>query len=288
MFGFQRTGDQFWAAADQRARGFLIGATAGRTTLNGEGLQHQDGHSHLLAASNPAVAAYNPSFAYEIAVFVRDGLERMVGGGEDVMYYLTTYNEPATQPAMPDGLDESHVVRGLYRYNTGAAEGPKVQLLTSGSTMPGVLEAQRLLADDWGVSADVWSAPGWVELHRDGVDADAFNRTHPDADERVPWVTEALADGEGPYIAVTDYQRAVPELIAPWVPGRYATLGTDGFGRSDTRANLRRAFGIDAASIVHAALSELADVGEVKRDAPGEAITTYGLNPEAAESYSGS
>jgi pyruvate dehydrogenase E1 component len=288
MFGFQRTGDLMWSAADQRAKGFLVGATAGRTTLNGEGLQHEDGHSPLLAASNPAVVTYDASFAYELAVIVEDGINRMLGAGgpagagEDVMYYLTVYNEPAVQPAMPDGLDESLIVKGLYRYRRGPEGGSqRAQLLASGSAMAAALLAQRLLADDWDVTADVWSAPGWVQLHRDGIDCDTFNRFHPDQQPRVPWVTQALRDAEGPVVAVTDYQKAVPGLIAPWVPGRYATLGTDGFGRSDTRPALRRLFRVDAPSIVVAVLADLAVTGDIKPETIAEAIQRYNLDPDA-------
>jgi pyruvate dehydrogenase E1 component len=286
MFGFQRTGDSIWSAADQRCRGFLIGATAGRTTLNGEGLQHQDGHSLLMAATNPAVEAYDPSFAYEIAVLTEDAVNRMLGGGEepddrgrsrDVMYYYTVYNEPVVQPAMPEGLDPDHVIRGIYRFAEADGGGAgRVQLLSSGSAMPAALEAQRLLAEDWDVAADVWSVPGWVGLHRDGVEVDEHNRLHPD-DRRRAVITEALADVEGPIVAVTDYQRAVPGLVAPWVPGRYATLGTDGFGRSDTRPALRAHFRIDARNIALASLLELADAGTIDAGVVPEARDRYEL-----------
>ena len=288
MFGFQRTADSIWSAADQRVRGFLMGATAGRTTLNGEGLQHEDGHSILMAATNPAVVTYDPSFAYEVAIIVRDGIERMLGtegdwstDERDVMYYLTVYNEPVVQPAMPEGLDESLVVKGLYRYaEFRDARSHRAQVLASGSAMPLALTAQQLLGADWDVAADVWSAPGWVGLHRDGVATDTWNLLHPGEDRRVPWVTQALSDSEGPFVAVTDYQRAVPQLIAPWVPGAYATLGTDGFGRSDTRPALRRFFRIDAEHIVVAVLSELAAAGEVKPETVAEAIERYGISRE--------
>jgi pyruvate dehydrogenase E1 component len=279
MFGFQRTGDVIWQAADQRARGFLLGATAGRTTLNGEGLQHEDGQSILLAASNPAVITYDPSFAFEIAAIAEDALERMLGEDpQDVMYYLTVYNEPVVQPAMPDGVDESDIVRGIYRYRK--AEGQhshRAQILTSGSTAPGALRAQQMLADDWDVAADLWSVPGWVQLHRNGLAVDQWNRMHPDDEPRTATVTDVLADVSGPFVAVTDYQKAVPLLIEPWVPGRMGVLGTDGFGRSDTRPALRRYFQIDAESIVVAVLSELAAVGEVKQETVTEALRRYDL-----------
>nr|WP_240732145.1 pyruvate dehydrogenase (acetyl-transferring), homodimeric type [Egibacter rhizosphaerae] len=293
MFGFQRTGDSLWQAGDQRARGFLAGATAGRTTLNGEGLQHEDGQSLLLAASNPAVEAYDPAFAYEISVLVEDGVNRMLGdegwedplarpNGRDVMYYLTMYNEPTVQPPMPEGLDELDIVRGVYRY----AEAPddathRVQLLASGSAMKMAREAVDLLRDDWEVGADLWSVPGWVPLHRDGVRADRWNRLHPHEERQVPTVERVFTDPPGPKIAVTDFQKAVPNLIAPWMPGRFVVLGTDGWGRSDTRELLRRHFQIDAPHIAVAALAELAEAGEVKTDTVAEAIDRYELDPEA-------
>jgi pyruvate dehydrogenase E1 component len=274
MFGFQRTGDSIWSAADQRSKGFLIGATAGRTTLNGEGLQHEDGHSILLAASNPGVVTYDPSFAFEIACVVEDGVNRMLGeAGEDVLYYLSVYNEPVPQPAMPDHVSEEDVVRGIYRYaKFEEGRSHRAQLLASGSAMTQAIEAQRLLGEDWDVAADLWSVPGWVGLHREALAASGHNLVHPEADPRVPVVTQVLEGAGGPFIAVTDYQRAVPGLIAPWIPGPYATLGTDGFGRSDTRPALRRLFRIDAAHIVVAVLSELAEAGEVKRETVTEAL----------------
>ena len=283
MFGFQRTGDSIWSAADQRARGFLMGATAGRTTLNGEGLQHEDGHSLLIAATNPAVDAYDASFAYEIAVIVEDGIRRMFGEEpEDVMYYLTVYNEPVVQPPMPEGLDEREILRGLYRYQRADPErSHRAHILASGSIMRPALEAAQLLASDWDVAADVWSAPGWVGLHRDGLDCDRWNGLHPTEKPRWPIVTEVLANVEGPVVGVSDYQQAVPGLIARWVPKPYGVLGTDGFGRSDTRAALRRHFRVDATSIAVAVLHELALGGEVKDETVAEAISRYDLDPEA-------
>jgi pyruvate dehydrogenase E1 component len=282
MFGFQRTGDLLWSAADQRARGFLLGATAGRTTLNGEGLQHQDGHSQLLAATNPACLPYDPSFAYEVATITGDGLSRMYGDEpEDVFYYLTVYNEPVVQPPMPDGVDESEIVAGLYRYAAEGEGSPTVQLVASGIAMSLALEAKQLLADDWGVAAAVWSAPGWALLRREALDCERWNRLHPTEDPRTPYVTRALSDVPGPVVAVTDFMAAVPDQIARWVPGQYAVLGTDGFGRSDTRDSLRRWYGIDAASIAVAVLAELAEAGEVKHDTVADAITHYGIDPES-------
>ena len=303
MFGFQRTGDAMWAAADQLTRGFLIGATAGRTTLNGEGLQHEDGHSLLLASTNTACISYDPAFAFEVAHIMRSGLQRMYGEstdhphGEDVFFYLTVYNEPISQPAQPEDLDVAGVLRGLYRYSRAlevtarpgtsgddddsdqrSPDGPpRVQLLTSGSAMPWSLEAQERLAREWGVAADVWSATSWTELRRDALACDAWNLEHPDESARVPYVTRMLAPTSGPVIAVTDYMRAVPDQIAPWVPGDWRSLGTDGFGRSDTRAALRRHFRVDAQSIVVAALSELAQRGEVKTATVSEALDSYQL-----------
>ena len=283
MFGFQRTADSIWQAADQRCRGFLIGATAGRTTLNGEGLQHQDGHSPLYALTNPAVEAYDPSFAYEIAVIAEQGINRMFGeDAEDVMYYLTVYNEPVSQPALPDGLDEQEILDGIYRYATFEEErSHRVQLLTSGSAMAATLKAQQMLGQDWDVAADIWSVPGWVQLHREGVSCTTTNRDHPTAEPKVPLMTRKLeASNGGPFIAVTDYQKALPGLVEPFVPGPLAILGTDGFGRSDTREALRRIFRIDAESIVVAALHQLALEGAIGTDVAAKAIDTYGIDPE--------
>jgi pyruvate dehydrogenase E1 component len=282
MFGFQRTGDLAWSAADQRCKGFLIGATAGRTTLNGEGLQHQDGHSPLLAATNPACVAYDPSFAFEIPAIVRNALERMYGErAEDVFYYLTVYNEPMVQPEMPEGLDESEIVRGLYRYRQ--SESPRAhraQLVASGSAMAAALRASELLAD-FDVAADVWSAPGWQRLRQEALECEEWNRLHPADEQRVPLVHRTFAEVDGPIVAVTDFMRAVPDQISRWVPRPYTILGTDGFGRSDTRPALRRHFKIDAESIVVAALQELAIAGDVKPEVVADAIKRYELDPEA-------
>ncbi|HEY4727697.1 MAG TPA: pyruvate dehydrogenase (acetyl-transferring), homodimeric type, partial [Actinomycetes bacterium] len=283
MFGFQRTGDSMWSAADQRCRGFLIGATAGRTTLNGEGLQHQDGHSALIATTNPACVTYDPSFAFEIPPIVEDALRRMYGPEpEDLFYYLTVYNEPFVQPPMPEGLDEQLIVQGLYRYQ--AAEGSqsvRAQIVTSGSAMPLALQAARLLAEDWDVAADVWSAPGWQRLRQDALDCEEWNRLHPTEDQRVPLVTRTFAEVEGPIVAVTDWMKLVPDQIARWVPRPYTILGTDGFGRSDTRPALRRHFKIDAENIAVAVLQELALAGELDREKVAEAIKRYDLDPDA-------
>jgi len=294
MFGFQRTGDSLWAAADQMARGFLVGATAGRTTLTGEGLQHNDGHSLLLAATNPAVLAYDPAFSFEIAHIVRDGLRRMYGvdspddagtlGGENVMYYLTVYNEPYVQPAEPADLDVEGVLRGIHRYATSARrDGPQVRLLASGVAVPWALQARDMLAEHWGVGAEVWSVTSWGELRRDGVEAERHNLVHPDEVRRVPYVTRALGGGGAPVVAVSDWMRAVPDLVRQWVPAPFTTLGTDGFGLSDTRPAVRRHFNVDAESITVAALISLADRGELDRSTATEAAAKYKIDdPRAA------
>ncbi|QHY95138.1 Pyruvate dehydrogenase E1 component [Streptomyces sp. S4.7] len=281
MFGWQRTGDQMWQLADQLGKGFIVGATAGRTTLTGEGLQHADGHSHLLAATNPASLNYDPAFAYEIAVIVKDGLRRMYGQaapGEDsdVFYYLTVYNEPMPQPAMPEGVEEG-IVKGLYRFKEGVpakADSPRLQLLASGTAIHWVLKAQELLAAEWGVTADVWSATSWGELRRDALEADeALLR----GELRTPYVTQALEGAPGPVLAVSDWMRQVPDQISQWVEQDYSSLGTDGFGLSDTREAARRHFGVDAHSITVAALAQLARRGEVPASAVKEARERYGL-----------
>ena len=290
MFGFQRTADSLWAAADQMTRGFLIGATAGRTTLNGEGLQHEDGQSHLIAATNPAAVSYDPAFAFEIGHIVRDGLRRMYGeDSENVFYYLTMYNEPIDQPAEPADLDVDGLLRGMYRYKpTSADRELRAQVLASGSAMPAALRAQELLADDWGVAADVWSVTSWVELHRDGLRTDDANLLDPASEPSQAYVTRLLGEAPGPVVAVSDYQRAVQELIRPWVPGDYATLGTDGFGLSDTRGALRRHFRVDAEAIAVRTLAELARRGEVKRESVKEAFDRYQLDdPRAADPGAG-
>jgi pyruvate dehydrogenase E1 component len=283
MFGFQRTADSIWSAADQRSRGFLIGATAGGTTLNGEGLQHQDRHSLLMAQSNPGIETYDPSFAFEIAVLVEHGLERMysdrfVEGGEDVVFYLTVYNEPVVQPAMPDHVDDQQVIDGLYRFKEAEAGTHPAHLLSSGTIINEALQAQRMLAEEWDVAADVWSAPGWNRLLRDGFAVESFNRTNPDDDPRTPLVTRILEGTEGPYVAVSDWMRATPFQIADWIPGPFAVLGTDGFGRSDTREALRRYHRIDACSIVYCVLAEQVKLGRLEGKVLNEAIERYDLD----------
>jgi pyruvate dehydrogenase E1 component len=287
MFGFQRTGDAFWAAADQMTRGFIIGATAGRTTLTGEGLQHADGHSPLLASTNPAVVTYDPAYGYEMGHIVRDGIERMYGehsdGGQagsadrNFMYYLTVYNEPITQPAEPENLDVEGVLKGIYRVSASDLEGPKAQILASGVSVPWALEAQRILADDWNVSADVWSVTSWNELRRDGLAAEEEAFLNPGQPARVPFVTKRLEGATGPVVAVSDYMKAVPDQIRQFVPNEFATLGADGFGFSDTRAAARRFFKNDTHSIVVKALQMLAARGDVEEGAPSYAMDRYKL-----------
>jgi pyruvate dehydrogenase E1 component len=280
MFGFQRTGDGFWAAADQMARGFVLGATAGRTTLTGEGLQHADGHSLLLAATNPAVISYDPAFAFEIAHIVESGLARMFGENpQNVYFYITIYNEPYVQPPEPDNFDPEGVLRGLYRYHTATdPHAHTAQILASGVAMPAALKAAQLLADQWDVATDVWSVTSWGELNRDGVRIERAKLRHPDQPADVPYVTQALANADGPVIAVSDWMRAVPEQIRPWVPGTYLTLGTDGFGFSDTRPAARRYFNTDAESQVVAVLEALARDGEIDPSIPITAARHYRIH----------
>src|SRR5688500_8120402 len=283
MFGFQRTGDSIWAMADQLARGFLIGATAGRTTLTGEGLQHADGHSPLLAATNPAVVHYDPAFAYEISHIMQSGLERMYGeDAEDVIFYLTVYNEPVEQPAEPEGVDVEGILRGLHRVSEGEGEGTRVQLLASGVAVPWVADAARMLAEEWGVQADTWSVTSWNELARDAVAAEEHNLLHPGEEKRTAYVADKLAGVDGPVIAVSDYMRAVPLQIARWVPADYRVLGADGFGFADTRPAARRFFHIDAQSVVVQALQALADAGEISVDKVTEAAARYRIDDPTA------
>jgi pyruvate dehydrogenase E1 component len=283
MFGFQRTGDAFWAASDQLVRGFVLGATAGRTTLNGEGLQHEDGHSHLLASTNPAVVAYDPAFGYELGHIFKDGLKRMYGpNSENIYYYLTVYNEPYMQPAEPEDLDVDGLLRGIYLLSPGKKKRKKTaQILASGVGVNWALKAQQLLQDDWGVSASVWSVTSWNELRRDGLAVDSHNLLHPNQKQSA-YITSKLAGSDGPVIAVSDFMRAVQDQIAPWVPNRFKSLGTDGFGLSDTRGVLRRHFKVDAESIVVATLAELAQSGDVKESLVSEAISKYRIDDVTA------
>jgi pyruvate dehydrogenase E1 component len=306
MFGFQRTGDQMWAMGDQMGRGFLLGATAGRTTLTGEGLQHNDGHSVLLASTNPACVAYDAAWAYELSYIMKDALRRMCGSspehpeGENIFYYLTVYNEPYLQPAEPAGYPggtealERGILSGLYRYadppqaeTAQASDRPRAQILASGVSLRLALEAQKLLAEDWGVAAEAWSATSWTELRREAMACDEWNMLNPDAQQRTPHVTSILSGHPGPVVAVSDWMRAVPDQIARWVPAPFASLGTDGWGFSDTRPAARRFFHVDAESIAVAVLSQLARLGEIKPDVVGQAITKYRLDVDVAAALSG-
>jgi pyruvate dehydrogenase E1 component len=280
MFGFQRTGDSFWAAADQMARGFVLGATAGRTTLTGEGLQHADGHSMLLASTNPAVVAYDPAFAYELAHIVESGLNRMFGKDpENVFFYITIYNEPYLQPAEPENLDVENLLRGMYRYRpAGQPRTSTAQILASGVAMPDALRAAEMLAQRWDVAADVWSVTSWNEMHRDGLEVEKAVLRHPDQPAQTPFVTRVLSRTTGPVVAVSDWMRAVPEQIRPWVPNTYVTLGTDGFGFSDTRPAARRYFNTDAESVVVAVLEALARDGEIDPSVPVAAAREYRID----------
>jgi len=281
MFGFQRTGDALWAAGDQMTRGFLVGATAGRTTLTGEGLQHADGHSPLLASTNAAVVHYDPAYGYEIRHIVRDGIQRMYGDdGRDpnVMYYLTVYNEPILQPAEPADLDVDGVLRGIYLLSPADGDGPKAQILASGVGVPWALEAQQLLAQDWGVRAAVWSVTSWNELRRDGLAAEEHAFLYPSEEPRVAYLTAKLQEADGPFVATTDYSHLLADQVRQWIPGEYATLGADGFGFSDTRAAARRHFKIDGPSTAVRVLQMLARRGAVPADAPARAIEQYRLH----------
>ncbi|HEX6149594.1 pyruvate dehydrogenase (acetyl-transferring), homodimeric type [Nocardioides sp.] len=285
MFGFQRTGDSIWAMADQLARGFLIGATAGRTTLTGEGLQHADGHSPLLAATNPAVVHYDPAFAYEVSHIMQSGLERMYGpDAENVIFYLTVYNEPVSQPAEPENVDVDGILKGLHRVSVGEGDGPRVQLLASGVGYPWAERAAQLLRDDWGVVADTWSVTSWNELARDAVACEKWNLLHPDQEPRTPYVTEKLRGASGPVVAVSDYMTAVPMQIARWVPADYRVLGADGFGFADTRPAARRFFNVDAESVVVQTLQALADAGQVPREQIAHAFHAYAIDDPTAVS----
>jgi pyruvate dehydrogenase E1 component len=285
MFGYQRVGDLVWAAADSRAKGFLLGATAGRTTLNGEGLQHEDGHSPLLFSAVPTCRVYDPAWAYEVAVIIHDGLKRMYQDQESCFYYLTLYNENYMQPPMPAGVEDG-IVKGLYLYaaaDAKAAKARRVQLLGSGVLLKDVLRAQQILAEKFEVAADVWSAPSYVQLRREAIEADRWNLMHPDQEERVPFVVSQLGPTEGPIVAVTDYMRAVPEMIAKWFPNRFLALGTDGFGRSDSRPALRRHFEVDAEHTAWASLVQLARSGKFPKKDLARAQKELGIDPNKVD-----
>jgi pyruvate dehydrogenase E1 component len=285
MFGFQRVGDLAWAAGDSRSRGFLLGGTAGRTTLNGEGLQHEDGHSHIQSSLIPNCVSYDPTFSYEVAVIVQDGLRRMIGEQEDVFYYITLMNENYEHPAMPEGVEEQ-ILKGMYLFRAADANGavgkktPRVQLLGSGTIFREVLAAADMLSSDFGVAADVWSVPSFTELRREGLDVDRWNRLHPNEEPKRSYVETILADRPGPVIASTDYIKAFADQIRPFIDRRYAVLGTDGFGRSDYRKALRRFFEVDRYFVALTALHALAQDGLVPKDRVAEAITKYDIDPE--------
>ena len=278
MFGFQRIGDLAWAAGDMQARGFLLGGTSGRTTLNGEGLQHEDGHSHILANTIPNCVSYDPTFAHEVAVIMHRGLKRMVEQQENVFYYITLLNENYAQPGLKAGTEEQ-IIKGMYLLDEGQGGALRVNLLGSGTIMRESIAAQKLLAEEWGVAANVWSCPSFNELTRDGQDADRWNLLHPTETPRVPFVTQQLQAHEGPVIASTDYMKNYAEQIRAFIPkGRdYKVLGTDGFGRSDFRSKLREHFEINRHYIVVAALKSLADEGKLPLTKVAEAIEKYKL-----------
>jgi pyruvate dehydrogenase E1 component len=283
MFGFQRVGDLCWAAGDSRAKGFLLGGTAGRTTLNGEGLQHEDGHSHLMAATIPNCITYDPTFGYELAVIIQDGLRRMYANGEDIYYYITVMNENYTHPAMPAGV-EPDILKGMYLFREAAVskkdKAPRVQLLGSGTILREVIAAAELLEQDFGVKADIWSATSFNELRREGIDVERWNMLHPAEPPRESHVQKCLKDRAGPVVAATDYMRNFADQIRPYVRGRYVVLGTDGFGRSDTRKNLRRFFEVDRHYVAVAALKALADEGTITIEKVAEAIDRYGIDTD--------
>ena len=288
MFGFQRVGDLIWSAADSRARGFLMGATAGRTTLEGEGLQHQDGHSLILASTVPACEAYDPAYAYELGALIKDGLRRMYGpesngGGEDIFYYLTIYNENYEMPTRPDHVSDEDIVSGLYQWADAPERTHKAAILFSGSAQGAAREAQAELAEHFDVGAELWSATSYKKLRENALSVERSNRTRTDGPPTLPDVTVKLANVGGPIVAVTDFMKMVPDQIARWVPGRFVPLGTDGFGRSDTREALRSFFEIDTPNVVVATLAALADEGRIDRSVVGEALTRYNLDPNAQD-----
>jgi len=282
MFGFQRVGDFFWAAGDMRARGFLLGGTAGRTTLAGEGLQHQDGHSQLVATTIPNCRAYDPTYAYELAVIIQDGMRRMYVENEGIFYYISVMNENYQQPALPAGV-EAGIIRGGYLLSSGAAGKLRATLLGSGTILRECIAARELLEKEFGVAADVFSITSFSELRREAIECDRWNLLHPASPPRVPYVRTLLAEREGPMVAATDYVRNVPDQIRPWVSRPYTTLGTDGFGRSDARAELRRHFEVDRNFITLAALKALADAGRIDRNIVIAAIGKLGIDPDKAD-----
>ena len=281
MFGFQRIGDLIWAAADMRAKGFLIGATAGRTTLNGEGLQHQDGHSLLNAIAFPTVRAYDPAFAYETAVIIFDGLRRLYQEGETAIYYITVENENYLMPSLPEGVADG-IVQGIYKLSTRdtKATAPRVQLLGSGAIVRSALDAQQLLADRYGIASDVWSVTSYSQLRREAQECQRWNMLHPTESPRKSFLERSIEGAEGPFIAASDFVRAVPEQLNPWIPGGLYALGTDGMGRSDTRENLRRHFEMDAHYVTLAALYRLYQTGQLAVEQVAAALRELEIDPE--------
>jgi pyruvate dehydrogenase E1 component len=280
MFGFQRIGDLAWAAGDSRARGFMLGGTAGRTTLNGEGLQHEDGHSHVLASTIPNCITYDPTFSFEVAVLLHHGMQRMYVDQEDVFFYLTLMNENYAHPDMPMGAEEG-IIKGLYRFSKAAKPAKKhVNLMGSGTILVQAMKAAEMLKEDFGVTSDIWSATSLNELARDGQDAERFNRLNPLADAQVPYVTQVLSGAKGPVIAATDYMKNYAEQIRAYVPQNYVVLGTDGFGRSDSRVNLRRFFEVDANHIAAAAMVQLFKEGTVSEKDLKSALAKYDIDGE--------
>jgi len=278
MFGFQRVGDYIWAAGDSQARGFLIGGTAGRTTLAGEGLQHQDGHSHLLSSTVPNCVSYDPTFAYELAVIVQDGMRRMYANQEDIFYYITCMNENYLHPAMPKGAEQG-ILKGMYLLQSGGKGKVRVNLLGAGTILREVMEAAEILEKEYGVPADIFSVPSFNELRREALDVERSNSLNPDRPAKVPYVRECLGDRSGPFIAATDYMKIFADQIRQWVPGRYVVLGTDGYGRSDSRERLRQHFEVNAAHVVVASLKALADEGKLDVKTVKAAMQKFGIDP---------
>jgi len=281
MFGFQRIGDFVWAAADMRTRGFMLGGTSGRTTLSGEGLQHQDGNSHVLALPVPNLRAYDPAYAYEIAVILQDGIKRMYKDGENIFYYITVMNEPYVMPVMPAGAREG-ILKGMYKFRAASNKKSKLraQLFGSGAILNETLRAQEILEQKFSVAADVWSVTSYKALYTDGIEAERWNRLHPTEKPHVPYVTQCIGDAPGVIVAATDYLKTLPNMISKWMPRRMATLGTDGFGRSEGRASLRDFFEVDAKFIALATLHELALDGKIEASVVEKAIGELGINPE--------
>ena len=279
MFGFQRVGDMIWAFADARGKGFLMGGTAGRTTMLGEGLQHQDGHSHVLASTVPTCLSYDPAYVYELAVILQDGIRRMYQENESVFYYITMYNEDYAMPEMPEGSREG-IVRGIYRFKSSPKGKATVQLFGSGPILNEVVRAQAILTEKYGVQADVWSVTSYNELRREALGVERWNRLHPAEKERTPYILSVLQGTKGPIIAASDYMKSVPDQLAPWLSTRLVTLGTDGFGRSDNREHLRNHFEVNAESVVGATLSKLAREGKFDVARAQQAFADLGLDTE--------